>query len=527
MYLGDHARLTPERTAVTMWPSRSSVTFGELYERSTKLGNLFRAAGLVEGDHIAVFAYNHVRYYEVAWAALNAGLYLTPVNAHSSRDEAAYIVADCGAQVLVVADSTAAVAEDIVAEMPAVRIRLTMDATQGSFQAIDDAAGGMPSDPTVPERRGTYMMYSSGTTGRPKGIKPPLPDAAASIGDAVLNQGAQRQFGLDENGVYLSPAPLHHAAPLRTSVVATELGAHVVCMERFDPEQALAAIESARVTCSQWVPTMFVRLLKLDPEVRGRYDLSSMRRVVHAAAPCPIWVKEQMIEWWGPIISEYYAGSENIGNTSIESDEWLAHKGSVGRSVYGVIHICDDAGHELAARQDGLVYFDAPLTTFEYHGDPAKTAGMYHPTQPWRTLGDIGHLDGDGYLYLSDRATFMIISGGANVYPQEIEAVILAHPGVVDAAVFGIPHPDLGEVPLAVVQPTDGAVLAEPAAAEALAGDLRALCTEKLARYKIPIRFEFREALPRGEDGKLRKKPLRDEYWGDDGYWGEGSKIIA
>ncbi len=521
MYLGDHARLTPDRTAVTMWPSRTSVTFGDMYERSTKLGNVFRAAGLAPGDHVAVFAYNHVRYYEVAWAALNAGLYLTPVNAHSTRDEAVYMIADCGAEVLVIADSTAAVAEDIVADTPGVRLRLTMDAGRGSYQAIDEVAADMPAEPTAPERRGMYMFYSSGTTGRPKGIKPPLPDAPASVGDAALEQGARSQFQLDESGVYLSPAPLHHAAPLRTSVVALGLGAHVVCMERFDPEQALAAIEAERVTCSQWVPTMFVRLLKLDPDVRRRYDVSSMRRVVHAAAPCPIWVKEQMIDWWGPIISEYYAGSENIGNTSIESEEWLAHRGSVGRSVYGVIHICDDTGAELPAGTDGLIYFDAPLTSFEYHGDPAKTAGMYHPTQPWRTLGDIGHLDDEGYLYLSDRATFMIISGGANVYPQEIESVLLAHPGVVDAAVFGIPHADLGEVPLAVVQPADATIVDDPAAAEALSDQLRSLCTEKLARYKVPTRFEYRTILPRGEDGKLRKKPLRDTYWG------EGSKIIG
>ncbi len=519
MYLGDHARARPEAPAVTMWPSGDSITFGELYARSTQLGNLFRASGLAGGDHIAIYSYNHIGYYVVTWAALSAGLYVTPVNAHSTRAEAAYLISNCGAEALIVSDSTLATAEELVADTPGVRLRLTLDASSGSYASIDVLTQDPPSEPTAPERRGHYMFYSSGTTGRPKGIKPPLPDSAAADGDPI-SAGAQYQFGLGETSVYLSPAPLHHAAPLRTSVVATELGAHVICLERFDPEQALVAIERFRVTASQWVPTMFIRMLKLDPEVRSSYDLSSMTHAVHAAAPCPIWVKEQMIDWWGPIILEYYAGSENIGSTSITSEEWLAHKGSVGRPYGCVIHVCDESGTELAIGADGLIYFDYPATVFEYHGDPEKTAGVRHTTESWRTLGDIGHLDDDGYLYLSDRATFMIISGGANVYPQEIEHVIVEHPGVLDVAVFGIPHPDLGEVPLAVVQPADASVVSDAATADVLAGALRALCVERLARYKVPTRFEFRDTLPRGEDGKLRKKPLRDEYWG------EGSKIV-
>jgi long-chain acyl-CoA synthetase len=287
-----------------------------------------------------------------------------------------------------------------------------------------------------------------------------------------------------------------------------ESGTSVVCLERFDPEGALAAIEHHRVTSSQWVPTMFIRMLKLHPNTRARYDLSSLRVAVHAAAPCPAWAKEQMIEWWGPIIDEYYAGSENIGSTWITSEEWLLHKGSVGRSAQTTIHICDAEGNELPIGEDGLVYFDvAPGSDFAYHDDPAKTASVWHPKQPWRTLGDIGHLDEDQYLYLSDRATFMIISGGANVYPQEIESVLVSHPGVIDAAVVGIPDEDLGEVALAVVQPLP------EADTDGLIEELRSLCHEKLARYKVPARFELRGSLPRGEDGKLRKKPLRDEYW--------------
>ncbi len=508
MYIGDHAKTKPDELAVVMWPSGARLSWRELYERSTRLGNLFRSAGLREGDHVTVYAYNHLRYYEVAWAAMNSGLYLTPVNAHSPLDEAEYVVNDCGAQVLIVADSTAEVAEELVARTPGVRLRLSLDETRGSYLGIDEAVAGQPTEPTGPERRGTFMFYSSGTTGRPKGIKPPLPNSDAAAGDPI-GIGFSR-FSVGPDPIYLSPAPLHHAAPLRTSMGVMEAGATVVCLERFDPEGALAAIEAHRVTSSQWVPTMFIRMLKLDPAVRTRYDLSSLRTAVHAAAPCPVWAKQQMIEWWGPIIDEYYAGSENIGSTWITSEEWLAHRGSVGKSAFGGVHICDPDGNELPIGEDGLVYFDAmPGSEFEYHDAPEKTAGVWHPREPWRSLGDIGHVDADQYLYLSDRASFMIISGGANVYPQEIEQVLVEHPGVVDVAVVGIPDEDLGEVALAIVQPT------EQAEADELLRQLREICLAKLARYKVPARFELRAALPRGEDGKLRKKPLRDEYWAD------------
>jgi long-chain acyl-CoA synthetase len=510
VYLGDHARSTPDRAAVTMWPSGASATFGELYDRAVRLANLFRAAGLVPGDRVAVFSYNHLRYYEVVWAALTSGLYVVPVNAHSTADEAGWVIADSGAQALVVSASTAAVAGRLAPKTPDVRLRISLDGTVGDHVGIDEATAGQPATPTEPERLGTYMFYSSGTTGRPKGIKPTLPDAPASDGD-VLQLAVQHQFQVDQASVYLSPAPLHHAAPLRVSTCAMGVGAHVVCLDRFDAEQALAAIERFGVTSSQWVPTMFVRMLKLPAEVRERYDRSSHRLAVHAAAPCPIWVKEQMIAWWGPIITEYYAGSENIGATFIDSEEWLAHKGSVGRANVGEIHICDASGAEVPTGQDGLVYFDAD-TVFEYHGDPEKTAGIRHPSQSWRTLGDIGHVDGEGYLYLSDRATFMIIAGGANIYPREIEDVLVQHPDVTDAAVIGEPDDDLGEVPLAIVQPAgavDGVQAIDTAALEA---ELRTLMATRLARYKLPRRILFAAELPRGDDGKLRKQPLRERY---------------
>ena len=300
MYIGDHARANPEGRAVALWPSRAELTWGQLYEGATRLGNLFRSAGLREGDHVAIYVYNHLRYLEAAAAALQAGLYLTPVNAHSSPDEAEYVVNDCGADALIVADSTVEVAQGLVGRTLGVRLRLTLDGTSGDYRSVDEAVAGQPAEPTAPERRGTYMFYSSGTTGRPKGIKPPLPDAPASTGD-VIGPAMAHLYG-GEDALYLSPAPLHHAAPLRTSLSVLELGTPVVVMERFDAESALAAIEHYRVTSSQWVPTMFVRMLKLAPAVRDRDDVSRLRRAVHAAAPCPVWAKESMIAWWGPII---------------------------------------------------------------------------------------------------------------------------------------------------------------------------------------------------------------------------------
>jgi long-chain acyl-CoA synthetase len=507
LYIGDHARTVPDKPAVIMWPSGDTLTYRELYELSTRLANRFRADGLVEGDRVAILAENHPRYYVAMWAALDAGFYVVPVNAKSTVEEAAYIVGDSGARALVVTGAIA-IAEELVAVTPGVQRRVCLDGTVGPYTGLDELLADQPADPTAPEVRGTFMFYSSGTTGRPKGIRPPLPGAPASAGDALV-VASMAMFGLEESAVYLSPAPLHHAAPLRTSQCVQCVGGTVVCMQRFDAEGALAAIERHRVTTAQWVPTMFVRLLKLDPDVRARYDLSSMRLAVHAAAPCPVWAKEQMIDWWGPILSEYYAGSENVGTTAIGSHEWLAHKGSVGRPVGCTVHICDDEGDELAAGGEGLVYFETPGVSFEYHGDPAKTAGMVHPKHAdWRTLGDIGRVDDDGYLYLTDRKAFMIISGGANIYPREIEDVLVRHPAVLDAAVFGVPDEDMGEVVKAVVQPVDWS-----AAGNALAAELMDLCRGSLASYKHPRSIDFRAELPRTEDGKLRKRFLRDEYW--------------
>ena len=364
-----------------------------------------------------------------------------------------------------------------------------------------------PTGPLEDQQRGMVMLYSSGTTGRPKGVKFPLPPIGSPLGEWEIGEHSRVRYGFSEDMVYLSPAPLYHAAPLRVTLAVQSVGGTVVVMERFDPAEALALIERHRVTHSQWVPTMFVRMLKLPEAERTRHDLSSHRLAVHAAAPCPVHVKEQMIAWWGPIIEEYYAGTENIGSTTITSAEWLAHKGSVGRpSGTAVVHICDDDGSELPAGEIGAVYFEGAATTFEYHGDESKTEGVRHPDHPtWRTLGDIGRVDEEGYLYLTDRRAFMIVSGGVNIYPQEVEDVLLAHPRVLDAAVFGVPDDEMGEAVKAVVQPvrTDDA-------GDELEADLRAWCQDRLAGYKRPRSFEFEAQLPRlGQRQALQVGPPR------------------
>jgi fatty-acyl-CoA synthase len=351
------------------------------------------------------------------------------------------------------------------------------------------------------------MLYSSGTTGRPKGVRPRAPDSddvqapVPLVGLAVMGAGVPA----DGSAVYLSPAPLYHSAPLGWGTTVHRLGGTLVVMEKFDPEAALQTIERYSVTDSQWVPTHFVRMLKLEPERRAGYDLSSHQRALHAAAPCPVPVKQAMIEWWGPIVNEYYAGSEGIGMTLVKAQEWLERPGTVGKAIFGKLHICGPDGAELPPGEDGLIYFENEILP-TYHNDPAKTAEAMHP-EGWMTLGDIGHVDAEGYLYLTDRKSHMIISGGVNVYPQEVENLLVSHPKVMDAAVIGAPDPDLGEQVVAVVQP-----VTMDEAGEQLEAELRAYLEPELSRIKMPRLFEFRSELPREANGKLYKRELRDEF---------------
>ncbi len=509
MYPGRHARTTPDKAAQIMAGTGEVTTYRELDEGANRLARLLHDRGLREGDHISVLAENHPRYYEAFWAAMTSGLYFTAINRYLSPEEAAYLVNDSGSSALITTSAMAGTAAQMQDLIPDCRHRLMIDGAVEGFEPYDDAVADMPGEPLPRLPKGEVMLYSSGTTGRPKGIKRALTGVEAhDAGLSGIGMLEHYLLGMDESSVYLTPAPLYHSAPLLWTAGVHELGGTAVIMDRFDPERFLACVEQYSVTESQLVPTMFIRLLKLPEEVRSRYDLSSLKMAVHAAAPCPVAVKEQMIEWWGPIIQEYYAATEGSGLCFIGAEDWLGHKGSVGKAMVGTLHICDDDGLEVPAGEPGLVYFDQQTPPFEYHGDPEKTRDSRHPeNQSWTTVGDVGYVDEEGYLYLTDRATFMIISGGVNIYPQEIEACFALHPKVADVAVFGLPDEEMGEYVHAVVQLEEGVE-----ATEGLAEELRAYARQQLADFKVPRAVDFRADFPRLPTGKLYKKPLREEY---------------
>jgi len=507
MHPGIHANDNPHKVAYLMEPSGIEVTYGELEARSNQLAHLYRDLGLVRGDHVAFMLENHPLYFVLAWGAHRAGLYYTAISSRLGREETTYIVKNCGAHVFITSAAMSSVAEAIVGDTPEVRLRLMIDGSSESYESYDDVVSGYPTTPIEDESEGTDMLYSSGTTGRPKGVLTELTEGEFGS-DTGLIPLAGALYGIDQDAVYLSPAPLYHAAPLRFCMAILRIGATVVSMENFDAELALGLIEKHRVTHSQWVPTMFVRMFKLDEEVRARYDLSSHRAAIHAAAPCPKEVKHALIDWWGPIVHEYYAGSEGNGFVQCNSEQWLAHPGTVGAALLGTVHICDDEGQEVDVGQEGTIYFDGG-GDFEYHGDPDKTRDSYHSTREgWSTLGDVGYLDVDGFLYLTDRKAFMIITGGVNVYPQEAENRLILHPKVMDAAVFGVPNTDFGEEVKAVIQPIDMAD-----ANEELGRELMAYCREALADVKCPRSVDFVDELPRHPTGKLYKRLLKDQYW--------------
>jgi long-chain acyl-CoA synthetase len=499
------ARLQPDAPAVIMGTSGETVSYAQLDERSNRLAQLLRSRGLRHGDHIAVIMENNARYLEVTWAAQRSGLYYTAINSHLRAGEVQYIVDDCGATALV---TSPAMVEAVAAlDLSRVPTRLCVGAGLPGFERYDEAVAAQPTGPVADEAEGREMLYSSGTTGKPKGVRkaiPLTPPGDPTALPVILARNLAPR-GLGPGSVYLSPAPLYHSAPLVWSMSVQRLGAAVVVMEHFDPEECLALIERYRVTHAQFVPTMFVRLLKLPEEVRRRYDVSSLQFAVHAAAPCPVPVKRQMLDWWGPIIHEYYAGTEDIGSTAITPDEWLAHPGSVGRPLEEC-HIVGPEGEELPPGQAGTVYF-AGGRPFEYHNDPDKTASITDG-RGWRTLGDVGYLDEDGYLYLTDRAAHMIISGGVNIYPQEAENVLSSHAAVADVAVIGVPDAEMGEKVKAVVQTVPGMTEGPE-----LEDELLRYCRAELASYKCPKTVDFVEELPRDPNGKLYKRVLKERYW--------------
>jgi len=510
MYPGLQAKIRPQQPAFIMAQSGETVTYAELERRTNRFAHLLRAGGLGRLDHYAIFMENNARYIECCGAGERAGLYYTCVNSYLAPEELSYILDNSQSKILITSMAKREVALKALAQCPRVDRCLIVDGPGEGARVVnlDAAVGDFPGTPIPGESLGTPMLYSSGTTGRPKGILRPLPEIPPAqqmpLFDFLVKLWRYRQ-GM----IYLSPAPLYHSAPQAAVSLTIRMGGTAIIMEHFDPERYLALVERYRVTHSQLVPTMFSRMLKLSEDVRRRYDVSSLEIAIHAAAPCPVPVKEQMIAWWGPLIHEYYGATEGLGFTACDSAEWLAHRGTVGRVLLGELHVLDEEMRPVPAGTSGTLWFKT-ATPFEYFNDPIKTREARSPDGTMSTVGDVGYVDQDGYLYLTDRRTFMIISGGVNIYPQECENLLITHPMVADAAVFGVPNEDLGEEVKAVVQPMPG-IRPSPALAE----ELSAFCRQHLAHIKCPRSIDFEEQLPRLPTGKLYKRLLRDRYWGE------------
>jgi acyl-CoA synthetase (AMP-forming)/AMP-acid ligase II len=508
MYPGRHAIDHPDQPAIIMATSGETVTFGEYEKRCNQVAHLLRSMGLERGDHISVFMENNPWMLAIEGGAERVGLYYTLVNAYLAPDEVAYIVSNSRSRAFFSSVAKRDVGEAAARACPELE-RLFMagiDVGSGKWEPLGEILDALPTEPVPDETLGAAMLYSSGTTGQPKGILRPLPTSLPSEPLGVM-KFAIGMFRMREGMVYLNPAPLYHSAPQASVSLALRLGSTSVVMEHFDPASWLRLVERYRVTHCQMVPTMFSRLLHLPPGVRSGADLSSLECIVHAAAPCPVPVKRAMIDWVGPIINEYYGATESNGFTYCTSAEWLAHPGTVGRTILGELLILDDGGQECPPGADGTIWFRG-ATNFEYFDDPEKTLANRTADSSTSTVGDVGHVDDDGWLYLTDRKSYMIISGGVNIYPQETENLLITHPAVADAAVIGVPNEDLGEEVKAIVQPLDPA-----RAGPELAAELIAFCRAHLAHFKCPRTVDFEAELPRLPTGKLYKRLLRDRYW--------------
>jgi long-chain acyl-CoA synthetase len=502
-----HAQTNPDKVAYVMAGSGEKITYGELETRSNKGAQLFRKWGLQTGDVLAILMENHPRYLEIAWAAQRSGLYFVCISSRLQAREVRYIVEDSNAKALITS-AAIEVVDELPAMLPNVRLA-TVGTTKPLFEDYDIESAKMPDSRIADESEGKAMLYSSGTTGRPKGVKMEITGASIDTPNRVTERMIAG-YGFTRDSVYLSPAPLYHASPLHWSMGVHRIGGTVVVMEKFDAENALALIEKYKVDRAQFVPTHFVRMLKLPAEVRAKYDVTSLKCVMHSAAPCPIPVKEQMMEWWGPIIWEYYSGTEHTGMTYIGPEEWLAHKGSVGRAVLGQLRIVGEDGEVLPPRTEGQIYFEGG-NPIRYHNAPEKAAESTN-SRGWTTLGDVGWVDEEGYLYLTDRKSFMIISGGVNVYPQEIENLLITHPKVADAAVVGAPDEEMGEKVVAVIQLLDPRSAGDEARREIVAW-----LKPQLSGVKMPRQIDFMDELPRHPTGKLYKRLIRDTYWAKSG----------
>ncbi len=504
-HVGMFAEQTPDRPAIIMARSGEVITFSQYEALSNQCAHLLRRCGLVRGDRVAILMENNARLLPLAWGGLRAGLRVTAIATHLSANEVDYIVENSEAKVLLTSGALASTVSAMSLTTLPDTGRFILNGSLPGFDSLESALANLPETPIADQSEGVEMLYSSGTTGQPKAVKKLLPDVPFGTPHPSA-QVAARVYGFDDQTIYLSPAPLYHAAPLITNLRVNRWGGTSVIMEKFDAQLALELIEKHRVTTSQWVPTHFIRMLRLPEADRTRYDLSSHRTAIHAAAPCPIDVKHQMIDWWGPIIQEYYGGSEGNGYVQIDSEQWLKKPGSVGQAKIGKLRICDDDGNEVPAGNEGTIFFEGG-PVFEYYKDPEKTAAS-RTSQGWSTLGDVGYVDEDGYLYLTDRKAFMILSGGVNIYPQESENRLATHPAVLDAAVFGVPNDDFGEEVKAVVQLAD-----HSQASDETASMLIDYCREALSAIKCPRSIDFIERMPREENGKLYKRKLRDAYW--------------
>ena len=493
-----------DKPAVILYPSGTVVTFDDLEARANRLAHRFRQAGLREGDTVAILMENNQHIHAVMWAARRSGLYYVPINTHLTAAEAAYIVDNSNAKAII---GSAALRDTLVQlgdHLPALpELLMIADGDLPGWERYPECVANQPDTPIDDEIEGDLLQYSSGTTGRPKGIRRDLPHLPPAEAPGMMS--ALVEIWMAPDSIYLSPAPLYHTAPSVWSMSAQAGGITTVVLEKFDAEGTLDAIQRHRITHGQFVPAMFTRMLKLPPAVRDSYDLSSLKRVMHAAAPCPVEIKKQMIDWWGPIIDEYYASSEAIGATLISAEEWLAHPGSVGKPYLGAAHILGEDGTELPPGQPGEIYFEGGHS-FEYLNDPTKTAAS-RDTHGWVTVGDVGYLDEEGYLYLTDRRHHMIISGGVNIYPQETENLLVTHPKVLDAAVFGVPDDEMGQRVVAAVQTVDPAD-----ATDQFADELTAWLRDRLAHYKCPRSIAFEAQLPRTDTGKLYKNGLIEKY---------------
>jgi long-chain acyl-CoA synthetase len=512
MYPGDHAITQADRPALIMAQTGESLTYGELESRTNRLAHFLRARGLRRLDHYAIFMENNARYIECCGAGERTGLYYTCVNSYLTPDELVYILNNSESKMLITSEAKRDVAAEALQNCPNIEHCLVVDGKGdgGRFHNLDQATAAYSIRPVNDESLGRAMLYSSGTTGRPKGVLRPLWEEPPSWQHPMtdfVRQLWQYRAGM----IYLSPAPLYHAQPQLGVNLTIRTGGTAIIMERFDPQWFLELVQTYKVTHSHLVPTMFSRMLKLPEAVRHRYELSSLEIAIHAAAPCPVQVKEGMIEWWGPIIHEYYGATEAFGLAACNSAEWLAHKGTVGKVVLGDLHVLGDEMRPCPAGTPGTLWFKSPMP-FAYFNDPARTAQAHSFDGSLCTVGDVGYLDEDGYLYLTDRAAFMIISGGVNIYPQECENLLITHQKVADAAVFGVPNDDLGEEVKAVVQ-----LMPDIVPGPEVVEELMTFCAGHLARQKCPRSIDFEAELPRLPTGKLYKQLLRDRYWKDRG----------